>query len=183
MSNVRSRRDDAIPVQKKSGYYEPRKDKENPYDRLTEWQKDAFELLYTRHLNGMSAVEIASKVGKGKTIISAFYNSPEYEEVAALRAYRDFKGLLPLAIHTQEDIMRNSKSDTARNTAAKEVIDRVGPLMDKESGLGAKTINIFQTIVNDGDEELSLEGIRKRRIETQRRLEIGLESSGIIKTR
>jgi hypothetical protein len=182
MGQVRKQRDDATPLQKKSSYYSRRKDKENPYDKLSDQEKEIFELLYTRHKHNLSAVDIAKNLGISKTVVSEFYNSPEYEEVAALRAYRDHRGLLPLAISTQEDILRNSKSDTARNAVAKEIIDRVGPLMDAESGLGAKTVNIFNTIVNNG-EELTLESIRRRKIETQRRLETELESSGNSKTR
>lgn len=181
MSNVRNRRDDATPLQKKPGYYR-RPSKDNPYDLLTEWQKEAFELLYTRYEHNLSASEIATRVGKSKTVVSEFHNSPEYEEIAALRSYRDLKGMLPLAIATRKSIMTTSESDVARLNAANKVIEEVGPLMDKSNGLNAKTVNIFQTIVQDG-EGITLEAIRKRRIETQRRLELGLESTGSRKTR
>lgn len=178
---ARNKRSDAKALQQKPSYYTRRKDKENPYDLLNDTEQQAFEMLYTRYELNLGIVEIAKRLGVSKSFISDFYNSPEYEEIAALRAYRDHKGLLPQAIAVRKDIMKNSKSDIARLNAANKVIEEVGPVMDRESGLNAKTVNIFQTIIQGG-EELTLEAVRKRRIETQRRLECGLESTGNRKT-
>lgn len=100
------------------------------YYALPKRQQDAIKLMFSGDL---SDAEIGKKVGRKDRTIRAWKNDPRF--IAAQREYNYIavKDYVPEAITTLFDVMRNSKYEMARITAANSILKLSGMLADNST--------------------------------------------------
>lgn len=100
------------------------------YYALPKRQQDAIKLLFSGDL---SDTEVGKRVGRKDRTIREWKNDPRF--IAAQREYNYIavKDYVPEAINTLFDVMRNSKYEMARITAANSILKLSGMLSDNST--------------------------------------------------